>query len=233
MSPYLCYGWLIDPSGLPLHPSLIFHVWISSVSATAGSCFSVSCVSSWPFPTSRRHIPLMYRLHAIEVTSKPDFSPNVHNVESYDTTESQYGLICFLCLRSMNLTWRDMQHLVVRTSRPGHLSAGDWKTNGVGRRGSGLVELLSWAFSEHGHFPEIESENLRIQQEKSPRKFTASDWGAWMTVNETCPASCVFYPECYKNVPVDVNRSDLDRLLLCSLYVKGKLQRMSRPRKRL
>ncbi|KAK1887638.1 Furin-1 [Dissostichus eleginoides] len=43
------------------------------------------------------------------------------------------------------LTWRDMQHLVVRTSRPGHLSAGDWKTNGGGRRvshsyGYGLLD---------------------------------------------------------------------------------------------
>ena len=35
----------------------------------------------------------------------------------------------------MNLTWRDMQHLVVRTAQPGRLSAADWKANGVGRRG--------------------------------------------------------------------------------------------------
>lgn len=45
----------------------------------------------------------------------------------------------------MNLTWRDMQHLVVRTSQPGRLSAGDWRTNGVGRRvshsyGYGLLD---------------------------------------------------------------------------------------------
>lgn len=39
------------------------------------------------------------------------------------------------CLYSKNLTWRDMQHLVVRTSNPAHLSTNDWKTNGVGRRG--------------------------------------------------------------------------------------------------
>lgn len=51
-------------------------------------------------------------------------------------------LRAFLCLCSMNLTWRDMQHLVVRTSRPGRLSAGDWKTNGVGRRGKDrLVQI--------------------------------------------------------------------------------------------
>lgn len=42
----------------------------------------------------------------------------------------------------MNLTWRDMQHLVVRTSQPGRLSAGDWKTNGVGRRGKNSIQLL-------------------------------------------------------------------------------------------
>lgn len=36
----------------------------------------------------------------------------------------------------MNLTWRDMQHLVVRTSHPAHLSTDDWRTNGVGRKGN-------------------------------------------------------------------------------------------------
>ncbi|CAL8375619.1 unnamed protein product [Arctogadus glacialis] len=45
----------------------------------------------------------------------------------------------------MNLTWRDMQHLVVRTAQPGRLSAADWKANGVGRRvshsyGYGLLD---------------------------------------------------------------------------------------------
>uniref|UniRef100_A0A7N6B092 P/Homo B domain-containing protein n=1 Tax=Anabas testudineus TaxID=64144 RepID=A0A7N6B092_ANATE len=30
------------------------------------------------------------------------------------------------------LTWRDVQHIIVKTSRAGHLSAPDWKTNAVG-----------------------------------------------------------------------------------------------------
>ncbi|XP_034026295.1 proprotein convertase subtilisin/kexin type 5b isoform X1 [Thalassophryne amazonica] len=30
------------------------------------------------------------------------------------------------------LTWRDVQHIIVKTSRPGHLSAPDWKTNAAG-----------------------------------------------------------------------------------------------------
>uniref|UniRef100_A0A672FSS4 Furin (paired basic amino acid cleaving enzyme) b n=1 Tax=Salarias fasciatus TaxID=181472 RepID=A0A672FSS4_SALFA len=55
------------------------------------------------------------------------------------------GIIALALEANMNLTWRDMQHLVVRTSQPVHLSAGDWKTNGVGRRvshsyGYGLLD---------------------------------------------------------------------------------------------
>ncbi|XP_058502006.1 furin (paired basic amino acid cleaving enzyme) b [Solea solea] len=55
------------------------------------------------------------------------------------------GIIALALEANMNLTWRDMQHLVVRTSQPGYLSAGDWKTNGVGRRvshsyGYGLLD---------------------------------------------------------------------------------------------
>ena len=36
---------------------------------------------------------------------------------------------------SPRLTWRDMQHVVVRTARTANLRAADWITNGVGRRG--------------------------------------------------------------------------------------------------
>jgi len=43
------------------------------------------------------------------------------------------------------LTWRDVQHILVRTSRPGNLQALDWKENGVGRKvshnyGYGLMD---------------------------------------------------------------------------------------------
>ncbi|KAM9854075.1 furin (paired basic amino acid cleaving enzyme) b [Aulostomus maculatus] len=55
------------------------------------------------------------------------------------------GIIALALEANMNLTWRDMQHLVVRTSKPKHLSAGDWRINGVGRRvshsyGYGLLD---------------------------------------------------------------------------------------------
>ncbi|XP_078493501.1 proprotein convertase subtilisin/kexin type 4-like isoform X1 [Ciona intestinalis] len=54
--------------------------------------------------------------------------------------------ICALALEANpNLTWRDMQHLVVKTAKPDGLSVDDWKQNGVGRRvshafGYGLMD---------------------------------------------------------------------------------------------
>uniref|UniRef100_A0A8C8HXT7 P/Homo B domain-containing protein n=1 Tax=Oncorhynchus tshawytscha TaxID=74940 RepID=A0A8C8HXT7_ONCTS len=55
------------------------------------------------------------------------------------------GIIALALEANMNLTWRDMQHLVVRTSHPAHLSTDDWRTNGVGRKvshsyGYGLLD---------------------------------------------------------------------------------------------
>lgn len=43
------------------------------------------------------------------------------------------------------LTWRDVQHVIIQTSRPENLKAPDWKTNGVGRNvshnyGYGLMD---------------------------------------------------------------------------------------------
>ena len=32
-----------------------------------------------------------------------------------------------------NLTWRDMQHIIVQSARKRDLKADDWKVNGVGR----------------------------------------------------------------------------------------------------
>lgn len=59
---------------------------------------------------------------------------------------------CLMCdfvlslFHSPFLTWRDVQHIIVRTSRAGHLNANDWKTNAAGYKGeSFLSSLLSQA----------------------------------------------------------------------------------------
>uniref|UniRef100_A0AAQ4RCN4 Furin (paired basic amino acid cleaving enzyme) a n=1 Tax=Gasterosteus aculeatus aculeatus TaxID=481459 RepID=A0AAQ4RCN4_GASAC len=58
------------------------------------------------------------------------------------------GIIALALEANKNLTWRDMQHLVVRTSHPTHLLTNDWRTNGVGRKvshsyGYGLLDATA------------------------------------------------------------------------------------------
>ncbi|KAL3224839.1 hypothetical protein MRX96_026226 [Rhipicephalus microplus] len=54
--------------------------------------------------------------------------------------------ICALALEAnRRLTWRDMQHIVVRTAKPANLHTSDWQKNGVGRNvshsfGYGLMD---------------------------------------------------------------------------------------------
>nr|XP_037850546.1 proprotein convertase subtilisin/kexin type 4 isoform X3 [Chlorocebus sabaeus] len=55
------------------------------------------------------------------------------------------GMIALALEANPFLTWRDIQHLVVRASKPAHLQAEDWRTNGVGRQvshhyGYGLLD---------------------------------------------------------------------------------------------
>ena len=47
-----------------------------------------------------------------------------------------------------SLTWRDVQHLMVYTSKPRNLKATDWRTNGLGRKvshsyGYGLMDTTA------------------------------------------------------------------------------------------
>lgn len=57
--------------------------------------------------------------------------------------------ICALALQvNPKLTWRDMQHIVVRTAKPANLRTADWQTNGVGRNvshsfGYGLMDAAA------------------------------------------------------------------------------------------
>jgi len=60
--------------------------------------------------------------------------------------------ICALALESnRELTWRDMQHIVVRTARPANLKSSDWKVNGVGRNGKLLQFCTSDIFVLRHH----------------------------------------------------------------------------------
>ncbi|ESO07759.1 hypothetical protein HELRODRAFT_170307 [Helobdella robusta] len=72
--------------------------------------------------------------------------------ESHTGTSASAPLaagICALVLQANNhLTWRDIQHLVVATSRPANLESNDWVTNGAGKKvshyfGYGLLDAYA------------------------------------------------------------------------------------------
>ncbi|PAV59977.1 hypothetical protein WR25_18047 isoform F [Diploscapter pachys] len=55
------------------------------------------------------------------------------------------GIVALALEANPSLTWRDLQHIVIRTAKPIHLRAGDWVTNGVGKNvshsfGYGLMD---------------------------------------------------------------------------------------------
>lgn len=59
---------------------------------------------------------------------------------------------------SSNLTWRDMQHIVVMTAHTANLHARDWKTNGVGRNVShsfGYGMFFSFSLYFFSFFPPL------------------------------------------------------------------------------
>ena len=51
-------------------------------------------------------------------------------------------------LFSPRLTWRDLQHIVVLTSRQANLEADDWVLNGVGRPGDMIVTIGLLGFQD-------------------------------------------------------------------------------------
>jgi hypothetical protein len=81
----------------------------------------------------------------------------------FDQSEHALYTGYFIIYSSRKLTWRDMQHIVVRTSKPDKLKSNDWVTNGVGRKishrfGYGLLDAkalvdlaLRWQISPEKH----------------------------------------------------------------------------------
>lgn len=64
--------------------------------------------------------------------------------------------ICALALEAnTELTWRDMQHIVIITARPKGLKTSDWSINGVGRAGINFIMRIIFYISKQT-FPLVE-----------------------------------------------------------------------------
>ncbi|NXO82868.1 PCSK4 convertase, partial [Sitta europaea] len=84
------------------------------------------------------------------------------------------GMVALALEANPALTWRDLQHLIIRASKPAHLQAEDWAENGVGRRvshyyGYGLLDaglLVQEATTWAGTRPQ---EKCSVQAVQVPR----------------------------------------------------------------
>ncbi|RMC00970.1 hypothetical protein DUI87_22657 [Hirundo rustica rustica] len=84
------------------------------------------------------------------------------------------GMVALALEANPGLTWRDLQHLIIRASKPAHLQAEDWAENGVGRRvshyyGYGLLDaglLVQAASTWTGTRPQ---EKCSVQAVQVPR----------------------------------------------------------------
>uniref|UniRef100_A0A0N5AIG8 P/Homo B domain-containing protein n=1 Tax=Syphacia muris TaxID=451379 RepID=A0A0N5AIG8_9BILA len=87
------------------------------------------------------------------------------------------GIVALTLQANPNLTWRDLQHIVVRTAKPWNLKAGDWLTNGVGRN---VSHSFGYGLMDAGAMVKLAAN--------------------WTTVPEQ--RRCIFeYPAKYKTVP--------------------------------
>uniref|UniRef100_A0A8C9V0U4 Proprotein convertase subtilisin/kexin type 5b n=1 Tax=Scleropages formosus TaxID=113540 RepID=A0A8C9V0U4_SCLFO len=83
------------------------------------------------------------------------------------------GIIALALEANPLLTWRDVQHIIVKTSRAGHLSAPDWKTNAAGYNvshlyGFGLMDAEAMV-KEAEHWKQVPPQHVCV--ESADRQF--------------------------------------------------------------
>lgn len=92
------------------------------------------------------------------------------------------GMIALALEANPFLTWRDMQHLVVRASRRAQLQAEDWRTNGVGRQvshhyGYGLLDARLLVDLARSWLPTQPQKKCIIRVLHTPTPFDISGQG--------------------------------------------------------
>ncbi|NXQ36283.1 PCSK4 convertase, partial [Alaudala cheleensis] len=116
------------------------------------------------------------------------------------------GMVALALEANPALTWRDLQHLIIRASKPAHLQAEDWAQNGVGRRvshyyGYGLLDaglLVQAATTWAGTRPQ---QKCSIQAIQVPR-----DIGSRLSVS-TDASSCSASIRSLEHVQVQLSLS--------------------------
>ncbi|CAD6196196.1 unnamed protein product [Caenorhabditis auriculariae] len=78
------------------------------------------------------------------------------------------GIVALALEANPNLTWRDLQHIVIRTAKPINLRAGDWVTNGVGRN---VSHSFGYGLMDAGAMVKMAKNWRRVDEQHRCRQF--------------------------------------------------------------
>ncbi|KAM6976267.1 proprotein convertase subtilisin/kexin type 5 [Tautogolabrus adspersus] len=103
------------------------------------------------------------------------------------------GVIALTLEANPSLTWRDVQHIIVRTSKAHHLAAPDWHVNGAGYKvshlyGFGLLDAESMV-KEAERWKQVPSQHECVEEAPAQPRRTIHPGSALMSVYETTGCS--------------------------------------------
>ncbi|CAI5438855.1 unnamed protein product [Caenorhabditis angaria] len=78
------------------------------------------------------------------------------------------GIVALALEANPELTWRDLQHIVIRTAKPIHLRASDWTTNGVGRN---VSHSFGYGLMDAGAMVKLAKQWKRVDEQHKCRQF--------------------------------------------------------------
>lgn len=81
------------------------------------------------------------------------------------------GIVALALEANPNLSWRDLQHIVIRTAKPLNLRAGDWIVNGVGRN---VSHSFGYGLMDAGAMVRLARAWRRVDEQHRCRQFYPS-----------------------------------------------------------
>ncbi|KAM4602371.1 proprotein convertase subtilisin/kexin type 6 [Polymixia lowei] len=143
------------------------------------------------------------------------------------------GVIALALEANLLITWRDVQHLLVKTSRPVHLKANDWKTNAAGHKvshlyGFGLVDAEAMVM-EARNWRSVPPQHTCTRMSDRRTRYIRADQSLNSTITTSgCSEQAEQHVSYLEHVTVQVlivhpRRGDLEISLICPSGTRSQL----------
>uniref|UniRef100_A0A0N4WXL2 P/Homo B domain-containing protein n=1 Tax=Haemonchus placei TaxID=6290 RepID=A0A0N4WXL2_HAEPC len=105
------------------------------------------------------------------------------------------GIVALTLEANPDLTWRDLQHIVIRAAKPINLRAGDWVTNGVGRN---VSHSFGYGLMDAGAMVQLARNWTTAPEQHKCRQFYPS---RFKSVTPLTTQSFLSYPGSSRTIP--------------------------------